>query len=65
MSNNGGEASGTMPGEFDTRHMVKRLLELGVFLGVLVIAILSFPVLTRCGIALPRPTSRCSSSSAC
>jgi uncharacterized membrane protein YbhN (UPF0104 family) len=43
MSNHGGEATSTMPGEFDTRHMVRRLLELGVFLGVLVIAILSFP----------------------
>ncbi len=43
MTDHGGEAPSTMPGEFDTRHMVKRLLELAVFLGVLVIAILSFP----------------------
>jgi uncharacterized membrane protein YbhN (UPF0104 family) len=38
-----GEAQGALPGEFDTRHMLKRLLELAVFLGVLCIAILSFP----------------------
>jgi hypothetical protein len=43
MSDHGLEASGTMPGEFDARHLFRRLLELGVFFGVLVIAILSFP----------------------
>jgi hypothetical protein len=49
-----------MPGEFDTRHMVKRLLELGGFLGVLVIAILSFPGLDTLRDRLPRQTWRCS-----
>jgi uncharacterized membrane protein YbhN (UPF0104 family) len=38
-----GDAQSALPGEFDTRHMVKRLLELAVFLGVLVVAVLSFP----------------------
>src|SRR5690349_6326824 len=38
-----GGAQGALPGELDTRHILKRLLELAVFLGVLCIAILSFP----------------------
>ncbi len=43
LMDDGGAAQGTLPGEFDTRHMLRRLLELAVFLGVLVIAVLSFP----------------------
>lgn len=39
----GGARQGSLPGEFDTRHLLMRLLELAVFLGVLVVAILSFP----------------------
>jgi hypothetical protein len=60
-----GEAQGALPGEFDTRHMLKRLLELAVFLGVLCIAILSFPGLDTLRHRSLRLTPLCSSSSGC